>query len=305
MNHLFEDKSNLDKLHIIIGDYCNELCSHCCQNAHVAILTEPNKSEMDKIIRAIWELDPIEVSFTGGEPTFFWPQMMEIIKSTQKRDRAFSITTNGYWAASIQLLEQWKEYLTSLKSIKLSYNPSTGQKLKPAYIKRLKSFCEYYSIELNLLRIVFNWSDVAELPLISQLTGLPVIFQTIRPVGRGSQFSSFRYPIFNYEVLEKKCPHLNHLTYEINRGFTFCCSQLKDSPFLQESLYFETWEECLSSPLRSQLQQYSFAELAKNWSIVLDNVPESCSEACGMCEWLILQKLQHTEMKELGNGFFV
>jgi MoaA/NifB/PqqE/SkfB family radical SAM enzyme len=112
-------------LGLLITNKCTIRCRHCCNDSHpLAEATMAFEDLVDYLSTASEISSLQEIGISGGEAFLFIPLLRKILRLAANRNLSASITTNGFWASS---LEQAELLLADLKVCGLkSLNISTS-----------------------------------------------------------------------------------------------------------------------------------------------------------------------------------
>lgn len=95
-NHYFERFNNyrIQKIDFAVTNYCNLACTHCCFSAKAMQKNLAETVDMN-IVRKIAQLNPLQVSITGGEPLIV-SNILEVVEYLKTNiDGALTIATNA------------------------------------------------------------------------------------------------------------------------------------------------------------------------------------------------------------------
>lgn len=95
-NHYFErfDNYRIQKIDFAVTNYCNLACTHCCFSAKAMQKNLAETVDMN-IVRKIAQLNPLQVSITGGEPLIV-SNILEVVEYLKTNiDGALTIATNA------------------------------------------------------------------------------------------------------------------------------------------------------------------------------------------------------------------
>jgi hypothetical protein len=280
----------VDSLNILPGYLCNLKCTHCLNNSGPdRIQSELSSSEKSQIISDIKKHMPPSILFTGGEPTLYVNLINDIINSHPNLSNCIiSITTNGWFAVSIEnSLKILKSFL-KIDRVQMSLDIFHGNVLNEKQITNLKFACDELGLPLTLTMAISDPLEIVKAMKYIELLKLKVIFQKVDAVGRAKiNKIGFNYPSFEKEVLSKKCPNTSSVAYIAGQGYSSCCSSLVFDHKL-EGIVHKTLDEHLSSPFRKSISEKNMSEIAKDKGVDLQNLDSSLSSICRICEWIHL-----------------
>ena len=277
---------NIKKLAIAIGTKCNFRCRHC-----TIFNTDKNRSprpdEIKTLRSAVRKLAPGRLLFTGGEPTLYIPQIKNIVAAhPELRNCQVVVTTNGHFAGT---KEKTRAFLSSLKfvnHIQMSYDKFHAEFVPIANVKNLYEVAREMNKEFSLLFAIESPMDLQLLPTIKKTGNFSVGIQKILPLGEAkNNHTDFQHPGFDSEVLRKKCPNSDTMTYMCGKGFSWCCSELVFcNPHIACS--HKTVAEHLASKFYKLISKNSFGSLMRQFSIPKKALLPLHSEECMLCSYI-------------------
>jgi hypothetical protein len=94
---------NLNSVHVILTYRCTRTCPHCFHFGSPDNEQVMTFAQMTRYIRAFSDVEGIGwVFFEGGEPTLYFPLLLEAIKAAKEVGLKAAVVTNGYWITSIR-----------------------------------------------------------------------------------------------------------------------------------------------------------------------------------------------------------
>lgn len=276
--------------HIIPGFYCNLACSHCANLSSPKNKVRVSEKELSQLRVAIQECSPGKLLFTGGEPLLHIEIINEIISfHPNLEETEIQFTTNGLLLFEKEGFELLSKCM-KLDSLQLSYDIYHGSKLSIENVKIIQRYCKEKKLNFNISSCVSNFSELLELKKVSEEIDAEITFQKVEASGRASLTEvAFSYPSFENEVLEKKCPALDQVSYICGKGFSTCCSNLifnNDFKCFDDSL-----DDYLNSTFYKNLKNNNFRELANIYNVELSNLTSEFSSPCKFCEYIHLRAL--------------
>ena len=98
----------LSSIHFLLTYQCNIGCDHCflyCGPRAPGVFTAV---DLERALDQICQVASISaVCYEGGEPTLYFPLLLEGLRLAQQRHLETSIVTNAYWATSVHDAELW------------------------------------------------------------------------------------------------------------------------------------------------------------------------------------------------------
>jgi len=278
--------SNIDILHIMPGLLCNFQCTHCVNDSGPARSEKMSIEEIEKVIFEIKKTAPRRLVFTGGEPTLHLDIINRLILAHPNVDRLeVFVTTNGWYSKSESSIACVLDKFIKITHLQLSYDIYHGTKISIGDIRRLRDEVNRRSIEFNISVCMSSPQELLAAHELQKELGELVIFQRVEAVGRAEKNNvHFKYPEFEPESLEKKCPNLGQMSYIVNKGFSVCCSNLAFNSKIPKDVFHSSVEGHLNSDFYKALEANTFGELLEKRGIAVENLSAEFSSPCRLCE---------------------
>ncbi len=218
-----------EELNIVPGYYCNKSCSNCISNSGPdrkgSKLTE---SAILSIKKNLAEHSPLNIAFIGGEPTLYFEIINDLLNYHLNLDKTkVSITTNGWFAKSEDLVEKTLSRIIRLNEVRVSVDTFHGLDLTHEKLCHLEAFCNSKDIKLKVVASITLPIDLVAVTEIVGELNIEIIVQKSIPAGRGKDNgTAFRHLTFDESVLDQKCPGLGNIAYISGKGFSPCCFSL-------------------------------------------------------------------------------
>ena len=103
---------NLNAVHLIVTYRCTNRCPHCFHFASPQAQQVMTRSQLQRYLDQIARARIPWAFFEGGEPTLYYPLLLEAIEFAKRRHLNTALVTNGYWITSIR---DMVPYLKSLR----------------------------------------------------------------------------------------------------------------------------------------------------------------------------------------------
>lgn len=103
----YDDFHYSERLTVIYTYRCNIECSHCASEATRKDRRKIAPDDARKVVRMAAESGIRWVCWTGGEPTLYRAEILELMRYCKSLGLDSAIETNGYWAQSVEVARQW------------------------------------------------------------------------------------------------------------------------------------------------------------------------------------------------------
>lgn len=216
---------------------CNAECDMCCFSCGPK---RKEKMKIEEAFRYIKEASFIKdiktIGLTGGECCLYYDEILDVIKYAKSFDFYVTLTTNGFWASSMEkTLEMMKE-LKQAGLIKMSVScDEFHQEFIPIEnIKNILLCSKEVGIGIELAGIVTKNSRGLEkilLQLGDAALNIRLLEGPCLPVGRAKNMAADEF-IYQKQIYDKKCKNINTLAILPNGDSYPCCSQSGMTPAL-------------------------------------------------------------------------
>jgi organic radical activating enzyme len=216
----------ITKIGIISGYKCNFACSHCCSPKKTpGNLTVKEESA---ILKAIERYNIKSLHFLGGEPTLYIDRTNGLLSRLENIGaHKIKITTNGHFAKSKSTAVSLLSTFLKINSVQLSYDKFHSKFLPFSYVRNLYEACVHLKLEFGVVSSVQSPLDLILLNKLKDVGDFQVGMQKVLPVGNAKKNGvDYQHPVFDRNVLSRRCPNKKVVTYLPGRGFSICCSSL-------------------------------------------------------------------------------
>ncbi len=183
-------------LNILVTNRCNATCDHCAPASGPRDRTELSRNEIFSCISQASETaakSGQHLGISGGEPFLNYPLLLDVVDFASQRGFRVSVTTNGFWARSVEIaIEKLRPLrVRGLSAMSISRSPFHARFIP---VDRVRNTLEA-AAELGL-RIHIKAVVTRSFPLSRLLAGLDdaaaradALVQTIPvyPFGRASE----------------------------------------------------------------------------------------------------------------------
>jgi organic radical activating enzyme len=286
-----------DIIHVMPGLFCNFSCAHCAPSSGPRAKYRLTPEELSRIHLEVSTRKPRALLFTGGEPTFHVDEINQVIAAHPDINNCLvEITTNGWFAKSIDQIDETFSRFKKISHIQLSYDSYHKERPSIEEAKLLKRACEMRGITFSISIAISEPSDLIFVESVRQQTGANVTNSRVEAAGRAKRTkTAFKHFDFNPSVLEKMCPNLGTMNFICGKGFSVCCTNLVFNA--QKQNYFhDSIDEHLNSQFFKLVSTHTFGQIAEKLNLKLDSFQPEHSNVCGMCEHL------HCQMAERSIG---
>lgn len=281
--------SGVSVLNIVLGYYCNFKCGHCVNSSGPhRPKNEFSEQDMQAVREALSTHPHTTLLFTGGEPTLQIPLMNKIIElHPNLDDTKIAITTNGWFATSAERIASVLGQISRLDKVQMSFDIFHNNETKLQKVKNLAAYLKNAGKSFNLTMCISQPSELTAAKKAIDETGLRVTFQLTTAGGRAAETNSyFQFPLFQKDVLEKKCPNIGALNYVPRQGFSACGANLVFGKRPIPGSVHRTPQEHGASSFYKNLATMNMGELAKHYGVDLTQVTSKESHVCNMCEYI-------------------
>lgn len=213
------------KLVLVYTLKCNASCSICCFNCHP---NQSGKMSWEAALDYIRQASEIpafdEVSITGGEALLYAKEVEGLIEAATLYGLKVRLTSNGFWASSIdQALDRLRILKEKgLTALSISTDEFHESFIPYPYIENILLANDIVQLSLKLQRIVTM--DSPDHPLQQKYPSQAWQKGACRPVGRAEQ--TIPKESYLVENLEARCDSSDVLTIFPDGTSYPCCSQL-------------------------------------------------------------------------------
>jgi cyclic pyranopterin phosphate synthase len=193
------DKYNrkIDYVRLSITDKCNFRCNYC-MNEDAEFMKDNellSLNEIEKLVKALKELNFKNIRLTGGEPTLR-PDIIDIAKIIQNYFGEFNITTNG----SLMYILSKDLKKNGLKNVNFSLDSLTRETFRDItkrddlnnVLNGLEKSLEIgLNVKLNTVIQKRNFNEVFELIEFAAKHKLPIRFIELMPIGNNYNEDDF------------------------------------------------------------------------------------------------------------------
>lgn len=240
------------KLILVYTLKCNATCKICCFHCGPKQNIKMDFDNAKDYIRQAADAKIIdEISITGGEALLYNKEVMELIALCHSNNLAVCLTTNVYWAYSIESAYQ---LLTELRDQGLTYLRISTDEFHSAYIpyQNIENLIiANQQINLSLsFHCVLTKRTEAELPLEKKYPEYAWNKGSCQPIGRAEEVIPWEEYIYN--DYGGKCTLADVLTIMPDGSAYPCCSQGLDMNILSiGSAKEKTLEELIKAKVEN------------------------------------------------------
>lgn len=276
---------DISELCVTVGYACNFKCSHCAVADKRGVRLTVKEKEL--LVNTIKKRRIQALFFVGGETALYIEDINQIVSAVESAVQPrVKITTNGYFAETIDKASRVLKQFKLLSSVQLSYDTYHAKFLPLYKIKNLYLACRNAGISFNVILTIQSPLELVQLRELKALGKFPVILQTVHPIGAARDNKlAYRYPSFDERVLLKRCPNLGKIIYLCGEGFTVCCSYLtlqgKTSGYVHPTIGRHT-----ASSFYKLISKNTFREIMKAKGIGLERLMPEHSSSCNLCNFI-------------------
>ncbi len=241
------------KLILVYTLKCNAACKICCFHCDP---TQKEKMDFDTAsdyIRQAADTKVIdEISITGGEALLYYNEIMELIALSHSYHLSVYLTTNAYWANSI---ENAVQMLTELKNkgvtfLRISTDEFHADYIPHQNIENLIIANQKINLPMRFQSVITK-KTTAEQPLEKKYTEYTWEKGICQPIGRAEEIIPWEDYIYN--DYSGKCTLADVLTIMPDGSVYPCCSQGLDMNILKiGSAKEKTLEELIKAKEKNE-----------------------------------------------------
>ena len=99
---------NLDAVHLLMTYRCTRSCSHCFHFGSPNNEQVMTAAQLKRYLKSIKSVPSVKwIFFEGGEPTLYFPLLIEGLKVAHEMGFHTAVVTNGFWIPSIRDMIPW------------------------------------------------------------------------------------------------------------------------------------------------------------------------------------------------------
>jgi len=179
-------------IHFNITNKCNVKCRHCINSHSDTVLGEAEENMVLSCLDKVRELGYKKINIVGGEPFLKLDLLKKIIDKATELGIIVGITTNAYWASSVEKAEDILEQLHNVKLILLSTDFFHMENIPMENIKNAVTACKNKSVSTAINTVCLTKSQQEKLKDI--LSWVPkdvfVNYGIMMPFGGAKDFAS-------------------------------------------------------------------------------------------------------------------
>lgn len=99
---------NLNAVHIVLTYRCTRTCDHCFHFGKPGNAQVITSSQLKRYLSSIKSVSSVKwIFFEGGEPTLYFPLLIEGLRVAHEMGFNTAVVTNGYWITSVRDMIPW------------------------------------------------------------------------------------------------------------------------------------------------------------------------------------------------------
>jgi hypothetical protein len=172
------------KLSLVLTYRCNVKCRHCIFRCSPERREKMEIKDAFKYIDEATKMGARTIGITGGEPTLYMRDVLEIISYTKRSGYYYTtLVSNGYWGYSKETAHKIAEELhaSGLDLIALSKDVMHQEFIPESYVDNCISACRETGIKLWVQQVMFKKSQRCS-DTVSEGSVFPLL-----PVGRDKE----------------------------------------------------------------------------------------------------------------------
>ncbi len=269
---------------VVVGYKCNFRCRHCVtlRNKTPSL----NAGEKRRLIFTINRHNPRSLLFVGGETTLYIPTINEILSGMRALSRTkIKITTNGYFATTINSAIETLKAVKKLSAVQLSYDRFHAAHMPIHKVKKLYQACKQLGIDFSVIMTICSPLEMAGLRELWGIGKFRIGIQKVLPVGEAKRNGiEYLYPSFDKRVLGRFCPNRNKIKYLCGQGFSMCCGNLAYNSRLP--IVHPTAARHMNSRFYRLITTMNFRALLKKAGLPAAGLLPKHSSECNLCEYI-------------------
>jgi hypothetical protein len=243
--------------------------------------------EIQAVISEINAWLPGAIVFTGGEPTLFVNEINSIVEGIDGlKEVRVTLITNGHFSTTAEEAAKMLRSFRRLTGVQLSYDKFHAEFLPEDRGAKLLNACREMGLSFGILCAI---EEPADLLILNkpEFIGVPVTVQKVLPGGAaGDAGVSYRYSVFDENVLDKKCPNKGNIVYNCGAGFTTCCGLLASAGDRKKYVH-PGIKEHRSSAFYKLVSENNFGDLLKRAGVRKQDLLPEHSAPCVLCSYLV------------------
>jgi MoaA/NifB/PqqE/SkfB family radical SAM enzyme len=280
-------ENQLESIHVMPGLFCNYSCSHCVNNSGPKMTKKVSSNEIQRIQSDIKEYKPKSLQFSGGESSFYYQEINQIVSAHPDLENCEVIlTSNGWYGKTLELTEKTLDQFDMISQVTLSFDVFHGNEAKIDFLENIKKYAKERNIKLVVSFCISSPLDLIKAKKVLGNIDIPVIYQKVDSVGRAKENQQcFKFPVFEENTLDETCPNIECISFIPDKGFSICCGNLMfngDNP----EIYHETISDHFESPFYKRLKNQNFGQILEEKNILIKELKSKHSSACALCEFI-------------------
>lgn len=265
---------------------CNLCCAHCCNASGPQHQSVSSFDEIEKIATIIESVHPVNILFAGGESTLFIREINHLLSFLNVVPNII-LTTNGWFAESMESIEQTLDVISRINTIQLSFDRFHGKRIGDPEPSLLKKYCSKKDIRFVCISCINSVEDTLFAAEVEKYYDVSVGIQKIDASGRAKSTNvEFKYPYFDSSVLDTRCPNSNTLSFIHGKGLTVCCGNSASNLELLD-IYSNDYKALQNLKLYKEVTERTMRERLSDINIDANLLSERMSSSCNLCEFIL------------------
>lgn len=275
---------SISEMGVVVGYKCNFRCRHCVTLRNKA--PSLNAVEKRRLIRTINKHKPRSLLFVGGETTLYIPAINEILSGMRALPRTkIKITTNGYFASTVNSAVKTLRAVKKLNAVQLSYDRFHAVHMPIHKVRKLYQACRRLGIDFSVIMTICSPLEMAGLIELWEIGKFRIGIQKVLLVGEAKRNSiEYSYPSFDKRVLKHFCPNRSKIKYLCGQGFSMCCGNLAYNSRLP--ILHKTAAQHMNSRFYRLITTMNFRALLKKAGLPEAGLLPRHSSECNLCEYI-------------------
>lgn len=285
-------QQKISQLVILTGYNCGFKCAHCGVSGDRRLHLSGKETAL--LHGTINRYKFRTVSFVGGEPTLYIPEINSVIagiKDTSSTE--IYITSNGSFAGTAAAAAATLSSFSKLDRVQLSYDKYHAEFLPFNNVGHVYRSCRKLGIEFSVVLTIQSPLDLALLSKLRTAGNFPIGVQKVLPFGNAKKNGiDYSHTEFDRSVLRSACPNKGKISYLCGRGFSLCdvLAFSGELPKSRKDRFFPSVRELLEDKFSHDMHSRRFSRLLESAGIPINTLLPKHSSPCTLCETILLSK---------------
>jgi MoaA/NifB/PqqE/SkfB family radical SAM enzyme len=279
---------------------CNAYCAHCCVNAGPSQNKKISIGNAKKLISDAKRYGIKFIAFTGGEPTLFRKELLEIMKFSKANKIKNILVTNAWWAKTVKTSEAFVKQLKKAGVIEIQISTDVFHTAFIPFdniINAIKAIKKYRIKPVVMFTRIKNDKETVELINKTKKFKIKIIEQPVVPFnGRSKNLpKTFLYRLPLKKMRYVGCISVLSPTISPDLILYACCASdfsfIKDSALFLGNLKKQSLYKLLKQNENNRIldilylwgPKFIFDLVKRKRSFLVKNFPKEYYGYCDLC----------------------